>query len=83
MLMTEYEMAIFASILGTLPEILKAHPYGIGELAREFSQRLEKPLYEIMTPLAEALQALTKQGEIIYDRPHNWVLPAVRAGQMS
>lgn len=75
-LMTEYELTIFASMLQVLPELLKAHPYGIFELAREFSKQLGEPINEVMTPLSEALQLLAENGTLTYDRPHNWVLPA-------
>jgi hypothetical protein len=65
--MTEFEFNLFISIVQILPDLLKAHPYSIFGLAQECSHQLKQPLYEVMTPLTEALNEMSKTGTLKYD----------------
>jgi hypothetical protein len=69
--MSDIDIALCASLIQLLPELLRDHPYGIYELAQECARRLNQPLCETMTPLGEALSELAQNGQIIYDRNSN------------
>ncbi|MGK7891920.1 MAG: hypothetical protein AB4042_21545 [Leptolyngbyaceae cyanobacterium] len=74
--MTEFEQNLFSSMIKLVPELLKVHSYGVYELAQEFSNRLEEPLYEVMTPLTITLEKLTHDGQVVYDRTNNQIMLA-------
>ncbi len=72
--MTEFELNLFASMLQLLPQLLHDHPYSIYELAQESAKQLGQPVYEVMTPLAEALHDMCKKGTLSYDRATKQVI---------
>lgn len=69
--MNEFELALCASMLGFLPELLNDRPHGLYELAQECSIRLQQPVCEIMNPLSVALRELLRNGVLRYDRTTN------------
>jgi hypothetical protein len=69
--MNEFDLALFSAIVQILPELLKDHPYGVYELARDLARQLHQPICEVMTPLTEALHEMAKTGELSYNRATN------------
>lgn len=65
-----------ATLQQTVTQLLADHAYGVCELAKECAERLHEPMCELMTPLADSLCDLVKQGMVRYDREHNQVLLA-------
>lgn len=69
--MNELELALCASMLRILPELLNDRPHGLYELAQECSLHLHQPVCEIMNPLAVALREMLRHGTLSYDRTTN------------
>lgn len=71
--MNDFDLTLFALIVQSLPDLLRDHPYGLYELANAFSSRFKLPIYEILTPLTEALQTKAQTGEVVYNPDINQV----------
>jgi hypothetical protein len=69
--MNEFELALCASMLRILPELLNDRPHGLYELAQECSVYLKQPVCEIMNPLSVALREMLRNGILSYDRATN------------
>lgn len=69
--MNEFELALCASMLRILPELLNNRPHGLYELAQECSLHLKQPVCEIMNPLSVALREMLRNGALSYDRTTN------------
>jgi hypothetical protein len=69
--MNEFDLALFASLMQVLPQILSQHPCGLYELAQEAAQTIHYPIQDVLTPFNEALIELKQSGQILYDRDHN------------
>lgn len=72
--MADIDLVLYVSLTQLLPELLRDHPYGIYELAKECSKRMNQPLCETMTALGEALNELAQRGKITYDRRNNFLV---------
>ncbi len=72
--MTEFELNLFLSMLQLLPDLLKIHSYSIFDLAQECSRQLHEPIYEVMTPLTEALNEMSKKGTLTYNHSTHQVV---------
>lgn len=80
--MNEFELALCASMLRILPEILN-RPHGLYELAQECSTTLNQPVCEIMNPLSVALREMLRNGTLSYDRTTNQIALGHRVAGLS
>ncbi|MEM1252747.1 MAG: hypothetical protein AAGI69_09955 [Cyanobacteria bacterium P01_H01_bin.21] len=64
---------LVSTISQLVPKLLKTHPYGLCELAKECSEQLHFPVCEIMPSLGNSLHRMITCGELHYDRQHNRV----------
>ncbi len=70
---TTSDTELMSGICQLVPRLLKEHPYGMYELARECSRDLHAPIYEIIPLFGDSLHKLVNCGEVQYDRQHNLV----------
>ena len=68
MVTTEFDVKVYTLMVQLVPEMLREHPYGIYELAEEFSHKLKQPIYSLIAPLSETLNHMSKNGKLSYDR---------------
>ncbi|EKU97821.1 hypothetical protein Lepto7375DRAFT_7066 [Leptolyngbya sp. PCC 7375] len=67
------DKSLVSNLSQLVPKLLKAHSYGLYELAQECSQQLHSPICEIMPSLGSSLHNMITCGELHYDRQHNRV----------
>jgi hypothetical protein len=56
-----------------LPLRLQIHSYTLMDLAKEIAEEFDCPLCEILTPMGEALSALTSRHQVVFDALHNQI----------
>jgi hypothetical protein len=66
--MTELELALCASMLHILPELVQSRPRGLYELAQACAEYFQQPVCEVMNPLSVALREMLRNGSLSYDR---------------
>ncbi|MDJ0735682.1 MAG: hypothetical protein QNJ47_16745 [Nostocaceae cyanobacterium] len=75
MMTTEFDINVSTLMVQLVPELLRERPYGIYELAQEFSQKLKQPICSLIAPLSETLNDMSKNGKLSYDRDtHHMIL---------